>query len=68
MELDAGAVIRDEDEDDLGISAIQPDIEVIVENRDDEDDLGTSAIQPDIEVIVENRDDEDDLGTSAIYC
>ncbi|PNP77449.1 hypothetical protein FNYG_09325 [Fusarium nygamai] len=32
MESEADAVIRDEDEDDLGTSAIQPDIEVIVED------------------------------------
>ncbi|KAG9507578.1 hypothetical protein J7337_001131 [Fusarium musae] len=32
MESEADAVIRDGDEDDLGTSAIQPDIEVIVED------------------------------------
>jgi hypothetical protein len=32
MESEADAVIRDEDEDDLGTSAIQPDIEVVVED------------------------------------
>ncbi|KAF5713478.1 hypothetical protein FMUND_7942 [Fusarium mundagurra] len=32
MESEADAVIRDEDEDDLSTSAIQPDIEVIVED------------------------------------
>ncbi|VZH86916.1 unnamed protein product [Fusarium fujikuroi] len=32
MESEADAVIRDEDEDDLGTSVIQPDVEVLVED------------------------------------
>ncbi|KAF5698306.1 hypothetical protein FGLOB1_12163 [Fusarium globosum] len=32
MESEADAVIRDEDEDDLGASVIQPDVEVLVED------------------------------------